>query len=147
MLRSPQGSRPYGPSPNAICAVNTLSTLLGGICTSGSWQQFHSFCDLPLCTSMPIWAVTQCKNLYLAFPSACRSFSCRQAGLYSHYVRQDDWKPRRPTFSRSAPAFQGVPTGIHMQISLETTEGDEGRKGRIAVDMARSHISMRIKAA
>lgn len=145
MQRSLQGSRHQGLFPNTVSAVNTLSTLLGGICTSGSWEPFHSFSAMSLCTSMPIWAVTQCKNLHLPFPSVCRSFSCKQAGLFNYYMWQDDWKPRRPTFSRSAPVLQGVPIGIHMQIALEMTDGDEGGEGGIAVDTARSHISMRIK--
>lgn len=44
--------------------------------------------------------------------------------------------------------MKGVPIGIHMQIGLEMTGGEKGEgKRRIAVDMARSHISMRIKTA
>lgn len=40
-----------------------------------------------------------------------------------------------------------VSRGIHMQIALEMTDGDEAGKRRIADDMARSHTSMRIKTA
>lgn len=72
---------------------------------------------------------TQYKNLHLPFPSECRSFSCRQAGLFSYYVWQDDWKPWRPTFSRLALVLQGVPLGIHMQIAWEMTDVDEGGEG------------------
>lgn len=58
---SPQGSRPYGPFPNAICAVNTLSTLLGGICTPGRWRQYHSFSvtcrSVPACLSEQLLSV------------------------------------------------------------------------------------------
>lgn len=40
-------------------------------------------------------------------------------------MQQDDLKPRRPTFSRSVPGLPEVSIGIHMQIPLEMTDGDE----------------------
>lgn len=43
--------------------------------------------------------------------------------------------------------LQGVPLGIHMQIAGEMTDLGEGGEGGIAVDTARSHISMRIQTA
>lgn len=75
--RSLQGSRRYGPFPDTVSAVNTLSALLDGICMSGSWEQFHSFsvicCSAPACLSEQLLSVRtficpflQCVGHFLA---------------------------------------------------------------------------------